>query len=145
MLLARRLEIVDGDGLFAVLDEAEYALRPAGVDRFTTMNGQTVSFPRDASGKVTGYEQNGTFHPRVSTAITPESAALAWPRSKGQDSPEKYRYHPPANRQDGIAVGNIAQSDLGVATANSIVRAILDGTYKSVHSVLLYQHGKLAF
>jgi CubicO group peptidase (beta-lactamase class C family) len=137
------LEIVNGDGLFAVLDEAEYALRPAGVDRFTTMSGQTVSFPRDASGRVTGYEQNGIFHPRVSTTITTESAALARPRPRGQDSPEQYRYHPPANRHDGIAVGNIAQSDLGVATANSIVRAILDGTYKNVHSVLLYQHGKL--
>jgi hypothetical protein len=45
--------MVDGDGLFAVVDEAEYQLRPSGVDRFTTMNGQTVSFPRDASGKVT--------------------------------------------------------------------------------------------
>jgi hypothetical protein len=114
------LEMVDGDGLFAVVDEAEYQLRPSGVDLFTTMNGQTVSFPRDASGKVTGYQQNGTFHPRVSTTITPESAALARPRPKGQDSPKDYRYHPPADLHDGIAVGDIAQSDLGVVTANSI-------------------------
>ena len=137
------LEMVDGDGLFAVLDEAEYQLRPSGVDRFTTMIGQTVSFPRDASGKVTGYEQNGTFHPRVSTTITPESAALARPRPKGQDSPADYRYHPPEDLHDGIAVGDIAQSDLGVGTANTIVRAILNGTYKQVHSVLLYQRGRL--
>ena len=137
------LEIVDGDGLFAVVDEAEYALRPSGVDRFTTLTGQTVSFPRDASGKVTGYEQDGVFHPRVSTTITPESAALAHPRPQGQDSPDGYRYHPPADLHDGIAVGDIARSDLGVATADAIVRAILDGTYKNVHSVLLYQRGKL--
>lgn len=135
--------MVDGDGLFAVLDEAEYPLRPSGVNRFTTMNGQTVSFPRDASGKVTGYEQNGTFHPRVSTTITPESAALARPRPQGQDSPADYRYHPPADLHDGIAVGDIAQSDLGVATANAIVRAILNGTYQKVHSVLLYHRDKL--
>jgi CubicO group peptidase (beta-lactamase class C family) len=140
-----RLEIVNGDGLFAVLDEAEYPLRPSGGDRFTTLIGQTVSFRRDASGQVTGYEQNGAFHPRVSTAITPESAALARPRPKGQDSPADYHYHPPADQQDGIAVGDIAQSDLGVLTANTIVRAILDGTYKQVHSVLLYQRGKLVF
>jgi hypothetical protein len=38
---------VDGVGLFAVLDEAQYALRPSGVDRFTTISGQTVRFPRD--------------------------------------------------------------------------------------------------
>lgn len=137
------LEMVDGDGLFAVLDEAEYPLRPSGVDQFTTMVGQTISFPRDASGKVTGYEQNGTFHPRVSTTITPESAALARPRTKGQDSPADYQYHPPADLHDGIAVGDTVQSDLGVATANAIVRAILDGTYKKVRSVLLYQRGKL--
>jgi CubicO group peptidase (beta-lactamase class C family) len=137
------LEMVDGDGLFAAVDEAEYPLRPSGVDRFTTMNGQTVSFPRDANGKVTGYEQNGTLHPRVSMTITTESAALARPRPKGQDSPEDYRYLPPADLHDGIVVGDIAQSDLGVVTANSIVRAILDGTYKKVHSILLYQRGTL--
>ena len=137
------LEIVDGDGLFAVVDEAKYPLRPAGVDRFTTITGQTVPFLRDASSKVTGYEQNGTFHPRVSMTITPETAALGRPRPKGQDSPADYRYHSPAGLHDGIAVGDIAHSDLGVATANSIVRAVLDGTYKDVHSVLLYQRGKL--
>ncbi len=49
----------------------------------------------------------------------------------------------PPNLHDGIAVGDIAKSDLGVATADAIVHAILDGTYKNVHSVLLYQRGKL--
>ena len=137
------LEIVDGGGLFAVVDEAKYLLHPAGVDQFTTITGQTIPFLRDASGKVTGYDQNGKFHPRVSTTITPEAAALARPRPKGQDSPADYRYHPPTDLHDGIAVGDIANSDLGVATADALVRAILDGTYKDVHSVLLYQRGKL--
>lgn len=137
------LEIVDGDGLFAVVDEAKYPLRPSGGDRFTTITGQIILFLRDATGKVTGYEQNGTLHPRVSANITPEAAALARPRPPGQDSPADYRYQPPADLHDGIAVGDIAQSDLGVATANAIVRAILDGTYRDVHSVLLYQRGKL--
>ena len=56
------LEMVDGDGLFAVLDEAQYPLRPSGPDRFTTITGQTVPFIPDANGKVTGYEQDGKFH-----------------------------------------------------------------------------------
>jgi len=137
------IEIADGDGLFAVVDEAKYSLRPAGVDQFTTVGGQLVSFPRDASGIVTGYKQDGQFHPRVSTAISAESAALARPRPQGEDLPADYRYRPPANLHDGIAVGDIARGDLGAATANSIVRAILAGTYKDVHSVLLYQRGKL--
>lgn len=137
------LEIADGDGLFAVVDAAKYPLRASGVDRFSTITGQVILFPRDATGNVTGYEQDGKFHPRVSTTITAASAALAHPRPKGEDSPADYRYRPPANLHDGIAVGNIARSDLGVATANAIVRGILAGTYKDVHSVLLYQRGKL--
>jgi len=137
------IEIADGDGLFAVVDEGKYPLGSAGVDQFSTMTGQLVTFPRDPNGKVTGYKQDGKFHPRVSTAITPESAALAKPRSKEEDLPEQYHYRPPADLHDGIAVGDIAKSELGVVTANKIVGAILAGTYKDVHSVLLYQRGKL--
>ena len=137
------LQIVVGDTLFAVVDEAKYPLRPSGADQFSTITGQIVSFPRDAKGVVTGYTQDGHFHPRVSTTITPEAAALAHPRPKGKDSSADYQYHPPADLHDGIAIGDIAESDLGVSTANAIVREILSGTYLDVHSVLLYQHGKL--
>ena len=135
------LEIVDGDGLFAVLDEAKYPLHASAADQFTTITGQTIPFLRDAHGNVTGYQQNGKLHPRISTTVTPESAALAYPRPKGQD--RDYRYHPPADLHDGIAVGDIAESALGTATADAIVRGVLDGTYKDVHGVLLYHHGRL--
>jgi CubicO group peptidase (beta-lactamase class C family) len=135
------IEIVEGNGLFAVVDEAKYKLRPAAADQFTTVTGQTIPFVRDANGKVTGYQQDGQFHPRLSSAVTAESAALASPRPKG--APTDYRYSPPADLHDGIAVGEIAHSDLGVATAEAIVHGILDGAYQDVHSVLLYQRGKL--
>ena len=137
------VEILNGDVFFAVQDEAKYRLRPKGVDAFSTMYGPQLTFKREAGGNVTGYEQGGQFHPRISRTVTPESAALAWPRREGQNSPSDYRYNPPADMHDGLAVGDIARSDLGVATAETIVRAILDGTYKDVHSVLLYQNGKL--
>ena len=137
------LEIVAGDGLFAVVDAAKYPLRRTGADTFKTITGGVVPFVRDASGKVTGYEQDGKFHPRVSTAITPDAAALAYPRPVGQNAPADYHYRPPADLHDGIGAGNIAHTQLGVATANAIGRGILDGTYKDVHSVLLYQDGKL--
>lgn len=137
------VEIVAGDELFAVLDDAKYRLSPSGVDRFTTITGDAIPFLRNSAGKVTGYEQDGKFHPRLSVTVSAESAALARPRPKGQDLPADYHYHVPANLQDGIPVGNIAHSSLGVATADAIVRSILDGTYKDVHSVLLYQNGKL--
>lgn len=137
------VEILNGREFFAVQDGARYLLFPKGPDAFSTQYGPKLSFQRDASGTVTGYEQNGKFHPRISTAVTPQSVALGQPRPKGQDSPSDYRYHPPANLHDGIPVGNIERSDLGLETADAIVHAILDGTYKDVHSVLLYQNGKL--
>ena len=135
------LEIVEGNGLFAVVDEAKYKLRTAAADQFTTVTGQTIPFVRDAKGTVTGYQQDGKFHPRLSSAVTAESAALASPRPKG--APAEDHYRAPADLHDGIAVGEIAHSDLGVGTAEAIVRGILDGTYQDVHSVLLYQRGKL--
>ncbi|HEY2859158.1 MAG TPA: serine hydrolase [Terracidiphilus sp.] len=137
------LEIVAGDDLFGVLDEGKYPLHPAGADKYKSDSGEIFPFLRDASGKVTGYEQDGEFHPRVSMAITPEAAALASPRPLGQNTAADYHYRPPADLHDGIAVGNIADTKLGVETANAIVRAVLDGTYKDVHSVLLYQDGRL--
>jgi Domain of unknown function (DUF3471) len=114
------LEIVAGDVLFAVLDKAKYKLSPSGVDEFSTITGNKIPFRRDASGKVTGYEQDGKFHPRISTTISPEAAALAYPRPVGQNSPEAYRYQIPTDRHDGIAIGDIDHSDLGTATANTI-------------------------
>jgi CubicO group peptidase (beta-lactamase class C family) len=139
----RTLEIVAGDELFAVLDEAKYPLHAVGADEFATITGEKIPFRRDSAGNVTGYEEHGTFHPRISTNVSPESAALAYPRPTGQNSPANYRYHPPTDLRDGITVGDIAQSPLGIAAADAIVRGILNGTYKDVHSVLLYHRGKL--
>src|ERR1700760_4312665 len=99
------IEIVASEGLFAVVDQTKYRLRSSGVDQFRTMNGQTVSFPRDTKGIVTGYRENGGFHPRVSPTITSESAALARPRPKGEDSPADYRYRTPSDLHDGILSG----------------------------------------
>lgn len=101
------------------MDEAKYRLCPAGVDKFTTIGGQLVTFPRGANRKVTGYVQDGEFHPRVSAKIIPEAAALARPRPKGQDSPGDYRYREPADLHDGIAVGDIVHSDLDISLAIS--------------------------
>ncbi len=79
---------------------------------------------------------------------TPASPPPSRPRpqrwlTRAPKAEQDYHYHPPADLHDGIAVGDIARSALGIATADAIVRGILDGTYKDVHGVLLYQHGRL--
>lgn len=135
------IEIVAGGELFAVLDGAKYRLSPAGADLFTNPSGQKIPFRRGADGKVMGFEDFGVLHARISSAITKESAALARPLQPNEDPRGGYR--PPVDRRDGIPVGDIAKTELGVATANAVVRGILDGTYKDVHSILLFHDGRL--
>jgi CubicO group peptidase (beta-lactamase class C family) len=139
----RIFEIVAGDELFAVQDEAKYRLRPSGVDEFENAGGEKIAFSRDPTGQVSGFSVQGEFHLRQSPEITAPSAALARARPPGEDNPADYQNHAPANLRDGIAVGDIAKSDVGAAMATAIVRRVLDGTYKDVHGVLLYQHGQL--
>jgi len=135
------LEIVLGDELFAVQDEAKYMLRPDGADQVRTSFGQAIRFPRDARGRVVGYEQDGQLHRRLADTIAPLSAALARARPAGAGTDDRYRV--PVDQHDGIAVGDIARSDLGPGVAQRIVRGVLDGTWRDVHGVLLYQRGHL--
>lgn len=139
----RIFEIVAGDQLFAVQDEAKYRLRPSGVDEFENAGGEKITFSRGPTGRVSGFTVQGVFHLRQSTEVSAAAAALAHPRPPGEDNPADYQYHAPADLHDGIAVGDIASSDFGAATAAAIVHRVLDGTYKDVHGVLLYQHGQL--
>ena len=135
------LEIVDGDGLFAVVDEARYRLKRAADDAFTNQPGDTIPFRRDASGLVIGYVERGVLHRRLSPRVSDGSAALV--RAKPRVGNAPYRYSRPVDRHDGIPVGDIARTPLGVETAERIVRGIVDRSWNDVHSVLLYHGGKL--
>jgi len=133
------VEIVAGKNLFAVVVDATYALNVTGPDEITTISGEKIAFRRDAAGKISGYTQNGQFHPRLSPSVSVNAARLAYPRPAG----EVYHYAPPDDRHDGIRVGDIAKTPLGVDAANAIVDKIGSGAYPNVHSVLLYQNGRL--
>jgi CubicO group peptidase (beta-lactamase class C family) len=137
------LELVAGDVLVAVLDDAKYPLRRVRGDLFLNAPGDTITFPRGTNGRVIGYVERGTLHRRLSTHVSPKSVALLHQRPAGFDSPAAYRYRPPTDRHDGIAVGDIADSPLGVETAEQVVRGVLDGTWADVHGVLLYHRGRL--
>ncbi len=139
----RSLEIVAGDVLFAVLDDAKYKLRRVGGDTFVNGVGDTIPFRRNAKGVVTGFEERGARHARISPRVRAQSAALAWPRRVQVGAATPYHYRAPARRADGIAVGDIAASDLDSTTAARIVNGVLDGTYADVHGVLLFQRGAL--
>jgi CubicO group peptidase (beta-lactamase class C family) len=134
------VELIAGDELFAVIDEAKYRLRRAGPDVFVNGTGDSIPFRRDARGAVTAFVERGTPYRRRSARVSAAAAALAAPRAPGAGP---YRYQPPPDRGDGIPVGDIAASPLGAATAERIVAGVLDGTWPDVHAVLLYQGGRL--
>lgn len=133
------VEIVAGNKLFAVVMEAKYPLTEVAPDVLQNSFGLRLPFKR-AHGRLTGYTQDGVFHPRLSDTVSPAALALARPRPLGQ---EAYTYRPPADMHDGIAVGDIAATPLGRETANTIVTGILDGTWQDVHAILLFKDDKL--
>ncbi len=133
------VEIVAGSELYAILGESKYKLPAVRADVFKNGGGEEIPFHRDAKGRVTGFEERGVFHVRLSDKVRSESIGLMKPRPEAT----VYKYHPPADAHDGIPVGDIAKSELGVATANAIVHGVMDGTWNDVHSVLLFHHGRL--
>lgn len=137
------IELVASDALFAVLDDAKYLLRPAGRDAFLNGAGDTITFPRTSAGVVTGFVERGVMHPRLRRTVTKAALALVTPQSPGRIAARDYRYRSPADRRDGIPVGDVRDTDLDSATVELVVRSVLDGTYKDVHSVLLFQRGRL--
>jgi CubicO group peptidase (beta-lactamase class C family) len=135
---AQSAELVAGPELVAVIDEAKYRLRRLDGDNFANPGGRTIPFHRDASGAVIDFVDDKTVYRRVSADVKKETLELLRPRA-GKD----YRYQVPQARDDGIAVGDLRDSNIGVAAGETIVRGILDETWRDVHAVLLYQHGRL--
>ncbi|MBS1802257.1 MAG: serine hydrolase [Acidobacteria bacterium] len=136
------VDLIVGKALYAVLDDAKYRLRWSSGDTFLNGAGQPITFRRDHAGKVDGFEESGHFYRRLSMKPTEAALALAAPRPGGS---LEYTYEIPTDRHDGIAVGDISTTDLGRDAADKIARGILDETWPDVHSVLLYQHGKLVY
>lgn len=133
------VEIVAAGKLFAVVMEAKYTLTEVAPDVLQNSFGLRLPFRRE-DGRLTGYTQDGVFYKRLSDTVSPNSLALARPRPPGQAT---YIYHPPVDMHDGIAVGDIADTTLGLGVANTIVTGILDGTWQDVHAILLFKDNKL--
>jgi CubicO group peptidase (beta-lactamase class C family) len=131
-------ELIDGAELVAVIDEAKYRLRRLGGDDFANPGGRKIPFHRDAGGRITEFVDGSVVYRRIGDGITEQTRALMRPRV-----PSDYHYRAPPDLNDGIVVGTLADSDIGVAVGEKIVRGILDETWRDVHGVLLYQRGHL--
>ena len=134
------MEIVAPDELYAVIDGGKYLLRRKSADVFINGGGADVIFHGGADGVVTAVEDNTGRYQRLSPRISALTEAGFEPRPAG--SPP-YRYQEPRKVGDGIAVGDVAKSDLGAEAAGRIVAGVLDKTWPDVDSVLIMQGGKL--
>lgn len=135
------LALVSGDTLlFAVIDDARYPLRALGNDRFLNGGGDTIPFRRAANGLVSGFTERGAFFARRTRVLDPTitAAVRAVPRRAGA-----YRYTTPANLNDGLRVGTLADAGYDMATVRRLVDRVVDRTYPDVHSILVYRSGKL--
>ena len=134
--------VVDSRGqLVAVIDDASYPLKVTGVDELTNGGGERIPFHRDAGGKVDGYLDDGQVHHKLSPDVSADTLALM--TTPARPAGEIYNYASPPDRHDGIAIGDISKTPLGIETAQKIVAKVAEGTYPGVHSVLLYQDGRL--
>jgi CubicO group peptidase (beta-lactamase class C family) len=133
-----------GARLVAVLDEAKYPLRFLGDDLFLNGVGDTIPFERDTEGWVLAFRERGVRFSRLEDTVTRVTAASVIPRPRGRDGRvAPYVYRPPADLNDGIAVGDIGQAGLPRALAETLVARVLDGTYPDIDAVLLYRRGRL--
>jgi CubicO group peptidase (beta-lactamase class C family) len=140
---ASPVELVANAALFAVIDQAKYALKRVAGDSFVARSGDQVLFTRDASGIVNGAMVQGQRHERSSATVSQESSDLLWPRPDSRDAPVSYRYAAPKAMADGIRTADAADLGLNRQALEQAVQGVWDGTWPDVHSVLVYYGGRL--
>lgn len=130
--------------LFAIIDDARYALTPSQKDVFLNPAKQAVNFIRDNQQNITGYtavsEAPGKLF-RLLTRNTSFPEEMWYPRKPGA----VYKYEPPKNIPDGIFTGSLQGTGLDSTALVEMVGKIADGTLPNVHSVLILKDGKLVF
>lgn len=134
------IELVATDQLVAVLDGAKYKLRHKAADVFVNGGGADVVFRRGPDGQVVSVQDETGTYARLSDRVSARTRARMRPRPPGAPP---YRYRVPVNMKDGVQVGDVARSDLGLAAADQLIGGVLDGTWADVDSVLIFQGGKL--
>ncbi len=59
--------------------------------------------------------------------------------------PDTYTYQPPAQLNDGLAVGTLAGAGIDSVLIGQAAESILQDRYREVHSLLIFRGGKLVF
>src|SRR5690349_20473672 len=99
-----KIEIVIGPKgqLVAVIDDAVYPLEAAGRDELRNGGGGRLPFHRGPDGKFSAFVDHGQTHRKLLADVSAETKALL--TTPARPAGEVYRYVPPVDRHDGIAV-----------------------------------------
>lgn len=135
--------VADGDTLVAILGEGKYPLRQVGPDLFENGGGDRIPFVRDAAGRIVAFKEDDRTYPRRSADVPPASRQLLRPRPAGSAGDVAYVYSAPPSLDDGIATGRAQAHTLPPATAEALVKGVLDGRYPDVHALLLARGDRL--
>ena len=126
--------------LYAILNQARYALKPVEKDVFVNNAKQPVKFIRDASGVIAGYTYADQTMKLVSRNVS-IPVQMWYPRlNRGN-----YKYHEPAALADGLETGDAETSGLDTCLLTTMMNKIINGDYPDMHSVLIVRNGKLVF
>lgn len=126
--------------LYAIINESKYRLTPFGKDMFLNAGNEKVTFFRNNQRAVVGVGDNAGNYKLISKkVIFPKE--MWYPRW----NVSKYVYQQPARDNDGIISGSLNKSGLDKALLDELMKKILDGTYKDVHSILIMKDNKLVF
>jgi hypothetical protein len=129
--------------LYAIINESRYKLRPLNKDLFADMTNNEVRFLRGRSNAVTGYAVNkDTFKLLSKNVFFP---AAMWYARQATVENFKYTWKQPENDKDGLPTGSIEKSGLNTLLLAQMMRKIVDGSYPSVHSVLIIKDACMSF
>ncbi|GAB3572613.1 serine hydrolase domain-containing protein [Hymenobacter daeguensis] len=130
--------------LYALIGDGRYPLRALGPDLFANASNDTVSFQRDASGKVASYTvHRQLFHLLKRDVHFPPQ--MWYPRLLPAGKAFVYHYTAPPKTADGLPVGTLQNTSLDPALLATMVTKIVDGSLPNVHSVIIIKEGKLVF
>ena len=129
-----------GGDLVAVVTGNVFALEPAGPDRFVLAGvSETVSFERDAGGRVVAVSDSQGRYPRKADEVPAEITRLL-----GGGGPPAYSYAPPTGAEPGLPVGDASEHGLPPAMLEGVVVDIYgDPDYRHVHALLVQKEGDL--
>ena len=119
--------------LYAIIDDAQYPLHHISQDTFHTHQKTSLIFQRNDQGEVISYKTDGKVFALIDKTIEKQER---YPRKELYHREEAYQYQTPAERGDGLAVGDLNNAFTNPESVVNMVKETIKGEYRDVHSTL---------